>query len=142
MPATREAGAIAFKNHQQPRFLLVGAKQASGQWIFPKGHVEPNETPGQAALRELKEEAGVEGKLLRRVGRLRFPYRGENVDVDYYLIEATGEGPSEEGRDRLWLPLDEALQRLTFDDARRLLASNRALLSEPRQRSRGRLRSR
>jgi 8-oxo-dGTP pyrophosphatase MutT (NUDIX family) len=132
MPATtREAGAIAIRDNHHPRqFLLVRAKQADGQWIFPKGHIEPNETPGDAALRELREEAGIEGRLLGKLGKLRFPYGGELIDVDYFLVEALDEGASEEGRGRVWLTFDEAIRKLTFDDARNLLVSHKNRLNE------------
>jgi bis(5'-nucleosidyl)-tetraphosphatase len=131
MPATREAGAIAVSKEQWPRrFLLVRAKQADGQWIFPKGHIEPNESPEAAALRELREEAGVEGRLLGRVGKLRFRSNGDLVDVEYFLVEVLNEGQPGEGRERLWLNFDEAVDKLTFEDAKELLRSHRSQLVE------------
>jgi 8-oxo-dGTP pyrophosphatase MutT (NUDIX family) len=130
MPAAKQAGAIAVsKKHRPKRFLIVRAKQVDGQWIFPKGHIEPDESPEAAALRELREEAGVEGRLLGWVGNLCFSSNGGLVDVDYFLFEVLDEGQPREGRERLWLNFDEAVDKLTFNDAKELLKSHRSQLA-------------
>jgi len=103
------------------RVLLVTAKKTPEHWIFPKGHIEPGETPAQAAVRELHEEAGVRGKLLRHAGRLEFRFGEEDFAVDYYLVRCEEESGTEEARRVEWLTEREALDRLTHDDARELL---------------------
>jgi 8-oxo-dGTP pyrophosphatase MutT (NUDIX family) len=53
---------------------------------FSKGHIESGETAEDAALREVREEAGVEGDLIAYVGSLEFESGAEYVLVDYYLM--------------------------------------------------------
>src|SRR3989442_933244 len=57
------AAAICFRRTEGGiELLLVRTKNGRG-WTFPKGHVEPGETPAGAAAREAREEAGVRGRV-------------------------------------------------------------------------------
>jgi 8-oxo-dGTP pyrophosphatase MutT (NUDIX family) len=119
----RQSGAIVVRlDGKKPRVLLVTAKRNPRNWIFPKGHIEKGETAQAAALREAKEEAGVVGKLIGPAGVLEYGFMGVNARVEYFLAELTREaGPPEDGRERVWCELDEALERLSYKNTRKLL---------------------
>jgi 8-oxo-dGTP pyrophosphatase MutT (NUDIX family) len=122
MNGVEEAGAIAVTLHDgEPRKLLVTAKQNSDEWIFPKGHLDPGETPDQAALRELREEAGFEGIILQQAGSYEFVQNGERIIATYFLVEASPKRVNGENRQIKWCTYDEALRQLTYADAKRLL---------------------
>ncbi|HKW49585.1 MAG TPA: NUDIX domain-containing protein [Gemmatimonadaceae bacterium] len=122
MARVQEAGAIVFSGDGAARrVLLITAKRDPKNWIFPKGHIEPGESPEAAAVRETREEAGVLGHVLGRGGRVEFEQGEDVIEVQYFLIAADGLTVSEEGRNILWLRLEEALQTLSFEDARSLL---------------------
>ena len=123
-----QAGGIAFRRDGGGlSILLVTSKKQPGFWIFPKGHVEPGETTAQAGVRETMEEAGVTGDLLGPIGDpLEYEWEGRRYSVQYFLIRATSESPASDGRTIAWLPFDEALARLSFEDTRRLLRDARA----------------
>lgn len=130
MSIVPQAGAIAVRTDgPEPLFLVVTAKKNPRAWIFPKGHIEPGETLEEAALRELHEEAGVDGSLLHSVGSSRFLSGDEQVDVTYFLIQAHDEGRQSEGRQQQWLPAAAARERLSFDDAKDLLELARTILN-------------
>ena len=75
----KQAGAIVVRAGKTgPRILLVTARRNPDNWIFPKGHVEPGETLRAAAVREAREEAGVEGNVIAPAGRMSFDF-GENT---------------------------------------------------------------
>jgi 8-oxo-dGTP pyrophosphatase MutT (NUDIX family) len=130
---TSEAGGVVYRANQNVvEILLVRARDKA--WIFPKGHLEKGESAAEAALRETREEAGVEGELVEPLEALQFRSGKEKVRVDYFLVRATGELPPTENRQRQWLPMVRAMQMLTHDDARALLrrAAPR-ILPEPDQ---------
>jgi 8-oxo-dGTP pyrophosphatase MutT (NUDIX family) len=122
-----QAGGIAFRGSGRDlSILLVTSKKETGFWIFPKGHIEHGETAAQAGVRETEEEAGVTGDLLGPVGPpLEYDWAGERYSVQYFLIRATAEAPASDGRTIAWLPFEEALARLSFDDTSRLLREAR-----------------
>ncbi len=128
----RQAGAIVYQSGAgEPRFLLVRAKKNPQDWIFPKGHVEPGETEVEAARRELREEAGVEGNPVAPVGTSEFQSGSEQVHVAYYLFRYSATCGSSEGRECRWCTFDEALALLSFEDAKRLLRIARPLTEWP-----------
>jgi 8-oxo-dGTP pyrophosphatase MutT (NUDIX family) len=118
----RQSGAIVVRLDQsEPRVLLVTAKRNPERWIFPKGHVEKNETAEEAALREAREEAGVTARCVGPAGALEYRFLGAGFRVEYFLALLKREvGPPEKGRSRSWCSYDEALERLRFKNTRRL----------------------
>ena len=117
-----EAGAIVVRRGEAgPLVLVVTAKGESSHWIFPKGHIEHGETAADAAVREAHEEAGVRGRLLGPAGHTTFTHRGARIEVEYVLLSTSDVGRPESGRALAWLPVEAALERLTFDDTRSIL---------------------
>ena len=123
MPIIRQGGAIVVRIHgKEPQVLLVTAKRNRRNWIFPKGHIEKGETPELAALREAREEGGVLAKLIGPAGVLEYGFLGARARVEYFLAELAREtGPPEEGRDRSWCGVEEALRLLSHKGTRKLL---------------------
>lgn len=121
----QQAGAVVFREEGGvQRVLLVRSKKDPTLWVFPKGHIDPGETPTIAALREAFEEAGVTGFIIAPAGpTLTFRSGNETVAVDYYLVRLTAEMPSPEGREKVWLVPEEAAERLVFPSARELLTA-------------------
>lgn len=122
MPPVEQAGAVAVRGDgPSAELLLVTAKKNPRDWIFPKGHLEPHETPADAAVRELLEEAGVVGEVIRPLGISHFRSGDEDARVTYFLVRVVGFAPGAEPRQSAWRPFREARALLTFDDARSLL---------------------
>ena len=78
------------------KVLLVQVKNMKGKkiWTFPKGHIEANETPRQAALREVLEETGYKAVIVRPMIRVKyaFTFQGNYVKkmVQWYLMKKLG----------------------------------------------------
>ncbi len=123
MPLIRQAGSIVFRlDSKEPQVLLVTARRNPRNWIFPKGHIEKGETPEEAALRETREEAGVVGDLIAPAGILEYGFLGAKARVEYFLVQFRREaGPPEDGRQRTWCRLEDALERLNYKNSRKLL---------------------
>ena len=123
MPLIRQAGSIVIRlDSKEPQVLLVTARRNPRNWIFPKGHIEKGETPEEAALRETREEAGVVGDLIAPAGILEYGFLGAKARVEYFLVQFRREaGPPEDGRQRTWCRLEDALERLNYKNSRKLL---------------------
>lgn len=124
------AGFILFRNVGDQRVYLL--LDYGKHWDYPKGHLEEGETAWQAAVRELREETGI--RQVDRVGRFE-----KNM---HYAFYSSKKGPvhktvtyfagrtrteevvvSDEHSGFAWLPYDEAMERLTYDNAREMLAA-------------------
>src|SRR5262245_55595667 len=132
MTTVRQAGAIVFRvDDGAVHLLLVRSKKDPRIWVFPKGHIDPGESPAETALRETEEEAGVTGELVGPTGRtLSFQSGLEWVEVEYFLIRLIAERASPEGRQKAWVTPEEAIARLSFDNARDLVRAALPLIAE------------
>ena len=109
------AGAVAVRNRCE--VLLVRASRRD-EWVLPKGHIERGESAEEAALRELREEGGVAGRILRGLGVRNF---GPSKRVAFFVVEATDTVETSESRQPRWCSLDEALALTRYEDTRALL---------------------
>lgn len=127
LPLELRAGGIVFrKNAAMPEYLLVTSKSNPNQWIFPAGHIEPGETPEAAALREVREEAGVSADLLYELGHIRYDWNRGNqktiIDTCLFLMqfrEALLEHP--EGRQVIFFTIDQIHTLNLWDESRLFL---------------------
>lgn len=113
------AGGVVLRDG---RVLLVRAKPAPHDWVLPKGHIEKDETPAETAVREVREEAGVEATAGREVGMLEFesPKSGAVRSV-YFVMQHVRDVEAEDDREIRWCTLDEALKLIRFENARELV---------------------
>ena len=106
------------------KVLLI--QQRNGHWGFPKGHIEADETERNAAIRETKEETNIEVEI--EEGRIYtenyITDKGNYKEVIYYTAKkVSGEVKKQESeiREVTWFPIEEALDKLTYDNTRNLL---------------------
>ncbi|HMD36393.1 MAG TPA: NUDIX domain-containing protein [Vicinamibacterales bacterium] len=122
MPANRSlthAGGVVLRDG---RVLLVRAKPVPHDWVLPKGHIEPGETPQETAVREVREEAGVDATADREVGVLEFesPKSGRVRSV-YFLMRYVRDVRADDDREVRWCAIDEAVELIRFENARELI---------------------
>lgn len=97
-------------------------------WSLPKGHIEAGETAEQAAEREVREETGIHGAVLRELGTIDYWFvvesRRVHKTVHHFLMTAVGGELSDEDvevTEVAWVPLKELDERLAYADERKLV---------------------
>jgi 8-oxo-dGTP pyrophosphatase MutT (NUDIX family) len=118
--------------HGRPWFAAVRPRgKPQGTWALPKGLIVPAESPADTALREAFEETGLDGRLVSKLGDIRYVYtwEGERVFkiVSFYLARAgrgrIGDLPAGmeiEVTEARWLPLAEAPRLLAYRGEREM----------------------
>ena len=130
MPSIEQASGVVVRrgDGKPPRYLIVTARRNPENWLFPKGHIEEGETPEQAAVREVREEGGVDGKVIGRLGEFTFKTDLGKISCEFFLIEYERDVKMQEERERKWCTYEEAIGLLTFEQGRAALAASRALV--------------
>lgn len=122
------AGILVYtqdKGHR--KYLLL--QYVGGHWDFAKGKLEKDETTKQAAIRELKEETGLEVELIpgfEEALSYTFKERGNFIHKTVVLFVGHTHSQevtlSREHQQHAWLPFQQAYQQLTYKNAREILA--------------------
>ena len=119
------AGGLVLRGEEVLLIATAGGKR----WQLPKGHLEGEERPEQAAVREVREETGVSGRVLAPLSGIDYTFVERGVrriskHVDYFLLayESGTEAdfdPKEVVSAR-WFPWAEAIEKLSHDNERRV----------------------
>ena len=129
------AGGVVLRHGEHGAEVALLGRANDGSWVFPKGTPAAGESLEETALREVREETGLDVRILCPLGEMTYsfaagPERVHKV-VHFFLMEATGGDPSlhdAEYDEVLWVSVPEARRMLTFDTYRDVL--DRAL-TEP-----------
>jgi len=128
------AGIILFSNNKKRKFLLLN--YPSKHWDFVKGKMEEGETFHETALRETNEETGIKDVefLDGFKEEIEYYFRANNQDIHKRVIfflgktETTNIILSHEHLDFIWLDFDNALNKITYENARNLLRRSEEFL--------------
>ena len=114
------SGGLVIRNLQGRPFLAV-VRVRDKILALPKGHPEPGESAQEAAQREVREETGLEATPVEKLGDVRYWYArdGERVlkVVSFFLFRYRSgrlEDHDDEVEEALWIPLEEAPERLAY----------------------------
>ncbi len=99
-------------------YLLVTASSNATEWVLPKGTIKKDETPEQAAIREVREEAGVRAESLGPIDELQGS--GDKL-IRYFLMRYLWDVEQMERRSRDYWPYDEAITIASRPDVRAAL---------------------
>jgi 8-oxo-dGTP pyrophosphatase MutT (NUDIX family) len=146
MPREKSAGAIIYRiEGGEPQYLLL--RYQSGHWEFAKGHIEEGESNEETVRREIKEETGITDIELTPGFKEHIKYFFRNnydlkkkdkskapwiFKLVVFYLAATREKEvrlSHEHSGFVWLPYQEALKKLTFKNAKAILAKANDLVS-------------
>jgi len=134
------AGGVAFHwRDSEPEMAIVSVKPKM-RWQLPKGIVDPGETPEVTAVRDVREEAGIETDLLALIETIEYWYRavryGKPVRyhkfVHFYLLQYRSGDVSDhdhEVQEARWVGFDKAIEMLAFESERRVVEEAREMIA-------------
>lgn len=137
----RSAGGVVYRQNDQGMEVCLIQPKGTVRWQLPKGHIETDEDSSTAALREAEEETGLVGKIGSFIDTIdytffdRYSTPGPHLvhkQVSFYLVEATGgslrEADGREIQRAQWVNAEEALDKLSFENERKVLAKGLQIL--------------
>ena len=122
------AGGVVLRGAHDDLEVVIAGRESDRTWVFPKGTPDPGETVEETAIREVREESGLDVEIIRPIGSIDywFAVPGERVHkiVHFFLMRAQGGDTSRhdhEYDDVRWVPVTEARRMLTYDTYREML---------------------
>jgi 8-oxo-dGTP diphosphatase len=145
-PVVRQvsAGGVVYRRAAGGAEVVIVRVGPKGRWQLPKGIVDEGEKPGETAVREVREEAGVDARIAAPLDTIEYWYVGNERDgrrvrfhkfVHLFLLEygsgnvADHDHEVEEAR---WVSVSDAAGMLAFDSERKALSQAVALIDSAR----------
>ena len=123
MPSEFSAGGVVMNADREVIVIVPTRRAANGSRVLalPKGHPDGRESPLQAALREVREEAGVQTEVVETLGEVRYWYQrgGRRIAkvVEFFLLRYVSGDVADhdhEVEQARWVPAAEAAETLTY----------------------------
>jgi 8-oxo-dGTP pyrophosphatase MutT (NUDIX family) len=132
------AGGVTFRARGDD-FDVAIIRTHEGRWQLPKGWIEDGEPAEATAVREVREEAGIDAEIVAPLGTIEYWYRSTydpkpvrvHKYVHVFLLRYLGgsvDDHDDEVTEAKWLPIDDALRTLSHKDEREMVAKARELL--------------
>jgi 8-oxo-dGTP pyrophosphatase MutT (NUDIX family) len=134
------AGGVVVRGEQVVT-IVPTRRAADGSRVLalPKGHVDPGESPIEAATREVREETGIVAEPVCELGESRYWYRRDGRTVGktvafflYKYVEGDTADHDDEVEEVRWMGLNEAREALSHDAEREMVALALAYLHKAR----------
>ncbi len=115
----QKAGAIVLSAKNKGNIVLI-YRISLNDWSFPKGHVEKGETYEQTMIREIKEETGLDVKIIKKLPDNLYSNEDEGkISTKMFLVASEDDSkikPELPGDRTEWIPYDEVVEKLSYDN--------------------------
>jgi len=133
------AGGVAYREHDGQIDVVLISVGADNRWQLPKGIVDKGESTEDAALREVREETGIDAIMIDRIDKVEYWYfskeKGGAVRyhkfVYFYLLSYRSGDVRDhdlEVNEARWFQIDEAIQKLAFNSEKKIMEKARDLI--------------
>ena len=127
------AGGVVFRLHNEQGFDVALIRTHEGRWQLPKGWLEDGESKEEAARREVREETGIESKVVGPLDDIEYWYNSTydpeparvHKFVHFFLLQYIGGSTEDHDHEVLearWVDISEAQRMLAFKDERRIMS--------------------
>ena len=135
------AGGVAFRMNEGKAEIAIVAMKPSRRWQLPKGIIDAGETEQQAALREVREEAGIECELVEKIETIEYWYVGDQKGgrvryhkfVHFFLLKYLSgdvEDHDNEIDEARFVSIDEAVEMLAFKSEKETVKKAQSLIEK------------
>jgi 8-oxo-dGTP pyrophosphatase MutT (NUDIX family) len=133
------AGGVVYRGDKGNVEVVIVSVGGQNRWQLPKGLVEKGENPEVTAVREAREEAGVSSEVVQLIETIEYWYVGLDNGikvrfhkrVHFYLLRYLSGDTKDhdwEVNEARWVPIDDAMSQLAFDNERRVMERARELI--------------
>jgi 8-oxo-dGTP pyrophosphatase MutT (NUDIX family) len=133
------SGGVAFRQQDDAIEVALISVGKKARWQLPKGLVAPGEAPEQTALREVREEAGIEAELVAPLDQIEYWYygqrRGKRIRyhkyVHFYLLRYLAGNVLDhdhEVNEARWVGVEQARSMLAFASERKVVEQAETLI--------------
>ncbi len=136
------AGGLVYRRAKDGLYFVLIRPRGANTWALPKGHVEKDESSKEAAMREVREETGLEVACVEPLGDVSYIFSWRDQPggslvrifkrVHFFTMEHAGGDPSPqvaEIDEVAWFPAEEARERATYKDERSLIEKAISILT-------------
>ena len=134
------AGGVAFRKQDGRIDVALISVGEENRWQLPKGLVDKGESTEDAAIREVREEAGIDTEIVTRIDKVEYWYfwkeNGQRIRyhkfVYFYLLRyKSGDvrNHDHEVNEARWVDIDDAIKMLAFDNEKKIMAKAKELIS-------------
>ena len=123
-PLLREfsAGGLVVRRMRGRAYIAAVRVKQGTVLALPKGHIEPGESGAETAVREVREETGVDSRLVEKLDDIRYWYTRDGARVlkvvSFFLLAYRSGSVRDYQREEVdgaeWIPLEEAPERLAY----------------------------
>lgn len=133
------SGGVIYRRGDNGIEVALIAVKGGTVWCLPKGIVEEGENIARTAHREVKEETGLDGKIIEKIDHIQYFYAHKEKEetiryfkiVYFFLMEYTGGDVSEHDKevdDCRWFPINEAIKKVEYKDEREIVRKAKEMI--------------
>jgi len=133
------SGGVLFRREREQISIVLIARRDRSIWCLPKGIIEPDETAEEAAEREVAEETGLKGEIIRKIGEVNYWFHSKRDKARYYktvhfflmrYLSGDTADHDHEAEEAKWFPINRVLDVMTFENERTIVNKALKMLKE------------